>query len=647
MATSRRRGTDGDIDSGTDGGFTLIEVLVSIALISIMMGALTTFFANTGSTNDQQTDKQMAVQLTDDAAERVRAIKGSGITEGRDQTSAEAQWAAPVAGVLPYLADMQNTWDGSATFPDGASATLPTSPTRVTVNDLGYDQNWYIGTCWQPPAGGDCGGSHVSGYTEFFRVVIAVTWPERHCLGGQCSFVSATLVSSAADEPVFNPSATAIAPALNNPGTQVADVGVPVGLQLAATNGAPPLTWSATGLPPGLGVASNGLISGTPTTVGTYSVNATVTDGFALVGSAVFSWVVNPAPVVTNPGAKSSQGGLATSLTLAMTGGTPPLTWSVTAPGTWGSTGLPPGLVLNAATGVISGVPNSASASAKNVTVKVTDAVGGTSTATFSWAVPPLSVQNPGAQTDETSAAVTQQVTATGGVRAYAWTTAGLPPGLAIDSTGLIAGTPTTTGTYAVTVTATDAAGSALGVSFSWKITAGPTVTTPAWAPPGSSKVGDTINLAVAATGGSGGNVWSATDLPGGLTINSATGTISGKITSGTRYLTTIQVVDSMGGTDTFAFVWNVTANGTNARVTAPTGDRADHVGAPVSFTATASGGSGYSWTGSSGLPPGVAISGSGVVSGALTTAGVYTVSLVVRNSSGSTATFMFTWTVT
>ncbi len=85
-------------------------------------------------------------------------------------------------------------------------------------------------------------------------------------------------------------------PSIVNPGNQTSTVGVAVSVQLTASGGTPPNTWSATGLPAGLSInTSSGLISGTPTTPGTTSVTVTVTDSASRSASATFGWTVNPA----------------------------------------------------------------------------------------------------------------------------------------------------------------------------------------------------------------------------------------------------------------------------------------------------------------------------------------------------------------
>jgi hypothetical protein len=81
-------------------------------------------------------------------------------------------------------------------------------------------------------------------------------------------------------------------PTVNNPGSQSTVVGTSVSLQLSASGGTAPYTWSATGLPAGLSISSSGLISGSPTTAGSYSVTATATDSASKTGSATFGWTV-------------------------------------------------------------------------------------------------------------------------------------------------------------------------------------------------------------------------------------------------------------------------------------------------------------------------------------------------------------------
>ena len=83
-------------------------------------------------------------------------------------------------------------------------------------------------------------------------------------------------------------------PAVTNPGNQTSRRGVAARLQMSASGGTPPYTWpSATGLPPGLTMnTTTGLISGTPTTVGNYSVTVTVRDSAGRTASTSFGWSI-------------------------------------------------------------------------------------------------------------------------------------------------------------------------------------------------------------------------------------------------------------------------------------------------------------------------------------------------------------------
>jgi hypothetical protein len=82
-----------------------------------------------------------------------------------------------------------------------------------------------------------------------------------------------------------------------SPGNRATTIGTAASLQIQASDSGSgqTLSYSATGLPAGLSISSSsGLISGTPTTAGNFSVTVTGTDTTGASGSASFSWVVNP-----------------------------------------------------------------------------------------------------------------------------------------------------------------------------------------------------------------------------------------------------------------------------------------------------------------------------------------------------------------
>jgi predicted extracellular nuclease len=85
-------------------------------------------------------------------------------------------------------------------------------------------------------------------------------------------------------------------------GTRKVVVNTATSFNLGATGGTPPYSWTATGTPPGLTVAANGTVSGTPTTAGSYPMNVTVTDSATTpaTDSKVFTIKVNPASGLTN-----------------------------------------------------------------------------------------------------------------------------------------------------------------------------------------------------------------------------------------------------------------------------------------------------------------------------------------------------------
>ena len=287
---------DGRHGAGAEAGFTLVETMVSVFIISVVMAALTNFFVTAVLTTDHQGAVQTATRVATEASSRVRTMKGSALTAGRDAMTSHTQWNNPAPGVAPYRVDMAEAWDATATVGAGGSAgtALPTTPQTTTVDGIAFLKHWYIGRCWQPLGGGACTATQISGGATFFRVVVAVTWQGRTCAQRTCFFVTSTLVSNAPKDPLFDlDGGGADALVINHPGNQAGAVGSAVGLQLTASGGTAPLGWSVIGLPGGVGSSAGGLLSGTltgPAAVVTVTVN--VSDAGGQTATITFTWTV-------------------------------------------------------------------------------------------------------------------------------------------------------------------------------------------------------------------------------------------------------------------------------------------------------------------------------------------------------------------
>ncbi|HMC70819.1 MAG TPA: putative Ig domain-containing protein, partial [Mycobacteriales bacterium] len=82
---------------------------------------------------------------------------------------------------------------------------------------------------------------------------------------------------------------------VTNPGNRTGTVGTATSLQIQASDSSSgaTLSYAASGLPTGLSInSSTGLISGTPSAAGTFSVTVTVTDNTNASGSTSFTWTI-------------------------------------------------------------------------------------------------------------------------------------------------------------------------------------------------------------------------------------------------------------------------------------------------------------------------------------------------------------------
>jgi len=159
-------------------------------------------------------------------------------------------------------------------------------------------------------------------------------------------------------------------------------------------------------------------------------------------------------------------------VTVTAGGGLPPYTWT--------ATGLPTGLSINVATGVISGTPTTAAGTPYSVAVTVTDSTGKTASMSYTLAVSSvLTVSGPASLPTGTVGAAYPGATiaGSGGSGVYTFTATGLPSGLTLSSTtGAISGTPAagTAGTDTVVVTVTDSSSNTATKTYTLTINPGP-----------------------------------------------------------------------------------------------------------------------------------------------------------------------------
>ena len=421
---------------------------------------------------------------------------------------------------------------------------------------------------------------------------------------------------------------------------------------LTALNAAGPVTWTATsGLPAGATLSTAGLLAGTPTVPGSYSINFSVTDGVDTV-SRRLTLVVNALSIIVDsvdgvlPNATQ---GLAYSTTLTATGGTPPYTFS----------GIPPNGLSLSPSGTISGTVTLAAGpspffvtvtDSRNVSYRkllLLDVIGVPAT------LPSLSLYG---NFDNCTIGVrcSRGISVrNGGTAPFTWTAIGLPPGMSVrpgtgspnvvvaagSASGFsvpagdleVWGVPTVTGAFNVTVTVTDAAGATATQTYPLKVSELLF----------SASLSGSINVAYSRTlrvvGGAPPytGVRLAGDLPAGVTLDPITLLLSGTPLENGFFSPVFVFTDANDETLRVTETFMIAGGGTGLSIF-PSGDLGSvAIGSGYSNQLSACCAASSIWSVIGGtLPPGLALSSSGLLQGTPTSAGSFTFLIKASDAS-------------
>lgn len=306
-------------------------------------------------------------------------------------------------------------------------------------------------------------------------------------------------------------------------------VGVPYSFVFGTEGGSAPhtLSLSSGSLPPGLKLASDGNLSGTPTTAGVFNFYIEAVDSVGSRTQVKFSITIATKLTVTVDSLPPATVGTPYAYQLTASGGTPS-GWDVS------SGSLPSGVSLTSS-GLLTGTPTDGSRSdTRTLTLDVLRPLS-----ISSQSLPPAVVGQP----------FTAQLDAGGSTGGYSFTLAGgaLPRGLALDgAVGVITGTPAQAGTFKFQIAVSSSGGAGATSTVTLLVRQQLGFVTTAQLP--RAKVGKRYSARIVIRGGVAPVTLSSTSaFPPGLSLNAETGVLSGRPKRAGTYRMVVTVSDSYG----------------------------------------------------------------------------------------------------
>jgi large repetitive protein len=250
-----------------------------------------------------------------------------------------------------------------------------------------------------------------------------------------------------------------------------ATAGTPYSATLSASGGGT-LSWSVSGgsLPAGLALGSNGVVSGTPSTAGSYTFTVRVASG-GRSGSKQFELVVRERLTASAPTDQTWEVGRPLQISISAKGGTPGYSWKLSGelPAKTGFSGDKG----NGSTSFLQGVP--AEPGAFPIVLTVADAAGATAEVRVTLTVAPkLQIATLGVGRAKLGKRYRLALVTRGGVGERAWALAAgsLPSGMKLNpATGVVSGKARKRGRFRFTVVVTDSLGAKAAMTYSLKVT--------------------------------------------------------------------------------------------------------------------------------------------------------------------------------